>query len=169
MRAGAIRDLDWGAVLDPRGPASALVVTGSDAGRVARVCAGWAYLAVPYAGEVALKASWRLERSVRFVNLAGMAAAQLTEAGCDVLCPVIQRAVISHAAGLARVDLDPLRAEAWDRLADRMRGVASVVVVPDLQGWDRCRAIWADVAWALERDVPVHVYAGRGARAGGAA
>lgn len=155
--------LDWPAVLAPGGRWSALVTAGSSPARVARHSVGLVYLAVPYAREVALKGSWRMERSVRLLTEASIEAARLAAQGCDTVCPVTSRAEMCQVAGLAGVQLDPLTDPAWDRLSRRLRAVAPLIVVPALRGWDRCPDIAADVAWALERTVPVHVY---GERAG---
>lgn len=155
-------DLDWRAVLAPRGRWSGLVTAGSSAARAARHAAGLAYLAVPYQAEVALRGDWRLERSARLEVEAGVEAARLLECGCFAICPVLERAAIARVAGIAGLAMDLLADPAWSEMAVRMRRVAALMVVPALQGWDRCPAIRTDVAWALEHNMPVHVYAGAG-------
>jgi hypothetical protein len=153
--------MDWRAVLAPGGRWSGLVTTGSSAARAARHAAGLAYLAAPYAAEVALRGVWRPDRSVRVQMRAEIELSRLWQAGCVAVCPVVQRAGMAEVAGLAGLTVDPLDDAAWAPLAEVLRGAARLIVVPELRGWDRCRAVWADVTWALERNVPVHVYAER--------
>jgi hypothetical protein len=153
--------MDWRAVLAPGGRWSPLVTAGSSAARVARTPAGLAYLAAPYATEVALRGDWRMERSVRMVTLASIEMARLLRAGIIAVCPTVQRAEMAQVARLAGIVLDPLTDPVWADLATALRNAARLVVVPAIQGWDRCPAVWADVIWALERNMPVHVYAER--------
>jgi hypothetical protein len=154
-------DMDWRAVLAPGGEWAPLVTGGSSPARVGRSAVGLVYLAAPYAGEVALRGGWRLERSVRFVTLAAIEMARLMRAGCVAVCPVLQRAEMAHVAGLAGLEVDPLADRDWDDLTDRLRCAAGLLVVPQMQGWDRCPEVWADVQWALARNMPVHIYAER--------
>jgi hypothetical protein len=151
---------DWREVLRPGGRWSALVVTGSGPAQAARCATGLAYLALPYAGEVALRHSWRMERSVRLQAEAAMAAAALMREGCHVICPVLQRASIAAVAGLAGLEVDLLDDPVWTQMACALRNGVRLMVVPDVRGWDRCPAIWGDVTWALDRNMPVHLYAG---------
>lgn len=156
--------MDWRAVMAPGGRHSALVTTGSSPLRVARNAVGLAYLSAPYAGEVALRGDWRFDRSVRILTCVSREMLRLAKAGCYALSPVMQQAEMAQVAPLARqegIEVDPLADPVWRELAVRMRQVCGLVVVPDLQGWDRCPAVRADVAWALERNVPVHLYAER--------
>jgi hypothetical protein len=151
---------DWREVLRPGGVWSALVTCGSSPARAARHAAGPAYLALPYATEVALRGDWRLDRSVR-LEVRGLAeVARLWAAGCTALCPAVQRAGIAAVAGVVGLAVDPLDDAAWSPLALALRGACRLVVVPDLRGWDRCPQVWADVCWALDHNMPVHVYAG---------
>lgn len=151
--------LDWREVLAPRGRWSALVTAGSSPARVRRQAVGLAYLAVPYATEVALRGVWRMERSVRLLTEASLEIARLAAQGVAVACPNAARAEICQAGPLAGVVLDPLDDPVWQQLADVQRHAACLLVVPALSGWDRCPAIRADVAWALAHNRPVHVYA----------
>jgi hypothetical protein len=151
-------DLGWQVLLSPGGRWSGLVTAGSSAARAARHTVGVAYLAAPYQAEVAIRGEWRMDRSVRLVTLAAIEAARLLARGCVTVCPVLARAEMCQAGRLAGISLDPLSDPAWGDLSTRLRNVAGLVVVPDLPGWDRCPAILADVAWAVERTVPVHVY-----------
>ncbi len=155
--------MDWRAVLAPGGRWSALVTAGSSPARAARCASGQVYLAAPYAREVALRGDWRLERSVRMQMQAEIELARLWQAGCVAVCPAVQRAGMAEVAGLAGLTLDPLDDAAWAPLTEVLRQAARLIVVPAMQGWDRCPAVWADVVWALEHTVPVHVY---GERAG---
>jgi hypothetical protein len=161
MATGA--QMDWRAVLAPGGRWSPLVTAGSSPARAARHAVGLAYLAAPYAREVALRGDWRLERSVRMEMLAEIELARLWQAGCVAVCPAVQRAGMAGVAGMAGLTVDPLDDAAWEPLATPLRHAARLVVVPALQGWDRCPAVWADVQWALSCNVPVHVYAERAA------
>lgn len=153
--------INWPRLLAPGGAASALVVRGSSPARAARHCAGVAYLSVPYAGEVALRGEWRMERSVRLSALMSIELARLLRAGCVALCPALQRAELALAATLPIDAPGALDGAVWADVAVRLRNLAVLVVVPNIRGWDRCPGVWADVDWALQHNVPVHVYAER--------
>lgn len=156
-----LAEMDWRAVLAPKGRFSALVTAGSSPARAARHAMGLAYLAAPYAGEVALRGDWRFDRSVRILSLVAIEMARLLKAGCVSVCPVLQRAEMAQVGRLAGVDVDPLADPDWPGMAVVLRNACGLVVVPAVQGWDRCPAVWSDVVWAIEHDVPVHVYAER--------
>jgi hypothetical protein len=151
----------WQDVLAPQGPWAGLVTAGSTPAGVARICVGLAYLAVPFAAEVQLRGVFRADRAVRLTARAEIEALRLWLAGCVAVCPALQRAGMAAVSGLVGAGVDALDDAAWADLSDRLRGAARVLVVPQVQGWDRCPAVLADVRWALSRNVPVHVYAER--------
>lgn len=154
--------LDWRAVLAPNGRYSALVHLGSSPAKVARHCSGLAYLAAPYSSEVTIRQSWRIERSARVETWALHERTRLLAAGVTSVCPTIDRAGMSYTAGMMQGGaLDPMDADLWARWSQPMLNVSALIVVPEIDGWNRCPDVWAAVVWALDRNTPVHVYGGK--------
>lgn len=153
--------IDWSALTDPDGAYSALIHLGSSPDDVRRRCAGLAYLSTPYAEGACMGGSWRFEKSVELETRAAWAMHRLALAGVPVLAPAVQWAAMAHAAMvLTRGQrINPLDTGAWDGWVSPMRNAASLVVVPDVPGWQRSRAVWADVIWALDHVTPVHFMA----------
>lgn len=153
---------DWPAILAPRGRWSALVQTGSTPALVARHAAARAvFLAAPYLSDVAIRQEWRVERSVRLGLMAAREVMRLRLLGVTALCPVVMQAAMCEAACLLPEGPEAMMDRAgWDDWSAPMLGASNLIVVPDIQGWDRCPAILGQVASALGRNVAVHVYAG---------
>lgn len=150
--------IDWhGVIARHRG---SLITTGSAPVQVARHCAGFAYLAVAYDLEVRLRKDWRLERSTRQSVLAARELAFLYAAGVTAVCPTVQRAEILHAAWTIADKPDPFDAKFWGARSLPFLNAANIVVVPNVQGWERCPMVWRDVNIALQGNVPVHLYYG---------
>lgn len=150
---------DWGPVLARDGRWSALVRTGSRPRLVPR--GGIAFLAAPWLGEVSIKQEFRPRRGVQMEHVVAREMLRLMSAGVTAICPVLLQSAMTWASPLVSGSVDPLDSAAWEAWARPFLNTASVVVVPDVQGWDRCPAVWSQVSWALERNVPVHVYAAR--------
>ena len=153
------QEFDWRGILAPQGAYSALVTTGSRPAKVARHCAGFAYVAVPYDAEARIRADWRIDRSVRQSVLGARELARLHVHGVAAICPTVQRAEILHSATTHGLGIAPFDAEFWGAQSLPFLNAAGVIVVPDCQGWSRCPTVWRDVGIALRRNLPVHFYA----------
>lgn len=151
-------EIDWRGVLRLHG--GGLLIAASRPSRVAQHCVGFAYLAVAYDLEAQIRKDWRIERSTRQSVLAARELSRLYSAGVTAVCPTIQRAEILHAASTLTGKIDPFDAAFWGARSLPLLNVASIVVVPDVQGWNHCPMVWRDVSIALHHNVPVHIYAG---------
>lgn len=138
---------------------SALVSTGSTPERVARGNAGLAFVAAPYQSEVQIDGQWQSERSTHLSILAALEMLKLHNAGVSAICPSLQMAEMCHALSLLDEAPDPLDPHRWKGWAWPMLHAAKLVVVPQLPGWEKCPVIWAQALWALERNIPIHLYA----------
>lgn len=152
--------IDWRAVLQPRGPWSALVTVGSSPARVAESAVGAVYLSVPYALEAQIRGTWRVEQSVRASVLAAIEMALLAASGCSAQCPAILMAEVAHARVLVEEAPEPLDQRFWMDWSQPLLNAARVLAIPSLPGWDRCPMVWRDLRHALTYSLPVHVYGG---------
>lgn len=155
--------IDWPSVLRPGGAFSPLVHAGADATMVARHNIGLAYLATPYTREVLVKGKWSLERSVALSVMASRHMLQLMRERVTAISPIVLAAEALHAQSCTNGRrLNPLDREFWEDWCRPILNEATMIVVPDIPGWDRSDGIWAEVQWALGRNIPVFVYGGRG-------
>jgi len=150
----------WAEVLAPGGAFSPLVVLRSSPDGVARAHRGWVLMAAPYLSEVKLRDAWRYERSVRASVLASVEVARLAECGVTAVCPAITQAEIAHARDLLAAPPDPLDLGWWASWCAPLMVEARTVVVPAIDGWQRCPLVWRMVATALGQNARVHVYGG---------
>lgn len=163
MDGGAGMTIDWPGLI-ARGCASGLVRTGIAPTTAGIHCGGTlAYLAVPYAREVAIRDIWRPERSVRIGLEAAWHQAALLRAGVASVCTVVARDAMCTASlmlpeGEGR--LDPMDRALWRDVAGRLLGAAGAVIVPAIDGWDRCPDVLAEAVWALAHNRPVLLYGG---------
>lgn len=149
----------WGALLatELRAGAGSLLNTGMGPEEIAARCRGGLhYLATPYSREVVGAEGWCRVRSIEMALRAAEAGARLARHGVTAIAPVVQAAEMVH---VARPPLDPLDDGFWAAWCAPLLAVSSSVIVPELPGWDRSRGIWREVAWALGRNMPVHVEA----------
>lgn len=159
--AQARHSLDWPGIMAPGGAWSALVRVGSDPGMVARHCSGVAYLAAPYAEQAQARREWRIERSTMVSVLASREILRLTLARVSAICPTVMRAEAMHAVGTVDgAEVDPLDHDFWAAWSAPFLVTAKILVVPAIRGWQRCPMVARDVQWALDHNVPVHLYAG---------
>jgi len=150
---------DWPAVLARGGRWSALVRAASRPAAVPQ--GGLAFLAAPYLAEVSIRAEWRADRAARMGMAIARELIRLRAHGVTAVCPVLIQDWMMTAAPLAHGLVVGQSREDWEAWARPMLHASQVLVVPDLQGWDRCPTIRAQVGWALDHNLPVHVYAGR--------
>lgn len=154
---------DWPAILAPGGRWSALVRTGAGPGDVAP--GGLAFMAAPYLAEIlAVKGKWSGWRSDLMGVAIGRELDLLRRAGISAVCPVAMQAWMMTAAPLVEdapaTEAGPAPAD-WAAWARPFLFAAARIVVPDVQGWDRCPVVLDQVRYGLERNLPVVVY-GRG-------
>lgn len=149
----------WDDVLDSAGRWSALVHRGATADSVAKAAGGVAWLSAPVIEGVTAGGRWRFDKAVEVEIRAAHMLHELARAGCAAISALVMWSAMAQAgSALARRQrLDPLDEAAWDRWCAPMRNAAALVVVLDVPRWRVSRAVWADVVWALERNVPVHV------------
>lgn len=127
------------------------------------------YLATPYSRIVLDdQGQWDHGRSVRAMMAAGEAAGDLMALGVAAFAPIAQSCVMVHARGhysgtvkggvVWQNGIDPLNGEMWAAWCQPFLNICGAVVVPDLRGWDQSRGIWAEVQFAVSRQIPVFVY-----------
>lgn len=161
MMAQAQHNLDWRGIMAPGGAWSALVRTGSDPETVARHCGGVAYLAAPYAEQAQARRSWQINLSAMVSVMAARELLRLTSVRVSAVCPTVLRAEALHVAGTVDgAQVDPLDHAFWADWSIPFLIAARIVVVPAISGWQRCPMVARDVQWALDHNVPVHLYAG---------
>lgn len=100
------------------------------------------YLASPYSHE---EAHIRLERYIRACIVAG----RLITEGHDIFCPVAHSHQMSYSAHV-RYD-DPC----WYRLDNAILAKCDELWILMLDGWKESKGIAAELAIAVERDMPV--------------
>ena len=152
---------DWRSVLRKDDRWSALVRTGSSPRSVP--AGGFAFVAAPWLGEVLIKQEYRPRRAAQLGVMLSREIVRLRAAGVTAVCPVLMQEWMTTASGVMPGSIDPLDAAGWEAWAQPFLNSASSVVVPDVQGWNRCPTVWSQVSWALARNVPVHLYARRDA------
>ncbi|MCL4069019.1 DUF1937 family protein [Pseudomonas sp. GX19020] len=153
--------IDWGAVMMPKGRWSALVETDTAPARVAQYASGQIYLAAPYPLAVrGRQAEWKPALSERIALLAAREILRLMQLGVSAVCPVQMRAGMCIASPLVDEPPPALDPHVWQDWAIPMLAVSRMVVVPDIPGWSVCPEVWATAVWALNRNIPLHIYAG---------
>jgi Domain of unknown function (DUF1937) len=155
---------------EARSGAGDLVRFGQSPATIAR---GWGgrqpvYLATPYSREVVgADGVWEYARSVEVARGAALASAALMAAGVTAVSPIVLSAAMVHATCRFEArrsahfagTIDPLDHARWMAWCMPLLRSCGAVVVPDLPGWDRSLGIWAEVREALDRAMPVMVYA----------
>ncbi|SDW77685.1 DUF1937 family protein [Roseicitreum antarcticum] len=144
---------------------SPLLHLGAGVGRVARHApAGIQYLATPFTKLVrgpggTYCATAAFDASAR----AGLHARRLALAGVTAISPIVQaveicatRPGIGAGAGLP----DPLDEAFWADWCRPLLWASRSVIVPAIPGWSKSVGVWREVVWALDRNMPVFVYAG---------
>jgi hypothetical protein len=153
--------VDWRRVMAPQGSASALVRVGSDPAQVARHCSGIAYVAAPYDAHAGQRRKWQIDRSTMMSTLAAREVLRLICARVSAICPTVLRAEAMHAAPTVKeAAVNPLDLDFWANWSAPYLNACGIIVVPDIRGWQRCPMVARDVTWALDHNVPVHIYAG---------
>lgn len=159
----------WGALMaEAQAGLCPLLRFGQSPATVATHVAQPVYMASPYSREVVgADGVWEYARSVEVVRKAALAQAALMAAGVTAISPIVMSGAMVHAtcrfearraAGFDGV-VDPLDGAAWLQWCWPLLRVCGAVVVPDLPGWDRSNGIWAEVMFAIDRAIPVFVYA----------
>ena len=129
------------------------------------------YLASPYSREaVDVLGAWSYELSNLAARRAARACADLLTHGVMAVSPIVQAVWMINASGAFEgqrrggvrfvPSLDPLDAGLWMDWCQPLLNVCGAVVVPDIPGWQESNGIWAEVAQALTRNVPVYLYGG---------
>src|SRR5690606_32616652 len=131
---------DWGPVLARDGRWSALVRAGSRPRLVP--AGGIAFLAAPWLGEVSIKQEFRPRRAAQLELVVARELLRLMSAGVTAICPVLLQGAMTSATPLVSGNVDPLDAAAWEAWSRPLLTGCSVIVVPDVQGWDRCPTVW---------------------------
>jgi hypothetical protein len=161
----------WGPVLNEaaRGDLPGVLVRQS-AASVARVFGGRqpVYLATPYSREcLDVLGAWSHDESDRCAHRASVCAAELLALGVTAVSPIalavgMINATCHHGYRAARrtPSIDPLDAAMWTRWCQPLLNVCGAVVVPDIPGWDKSAGIWHEVGFAIDRQIPVFIYAG---------
>ncbi len=124
---------------------------------VAREASGLVYLATPYSREAVRDGIiWDMRLSLQMQGHAERHAAALAARGITAIAPIALAAGMCHQSH----QLAPLDARFWQRWCAPLLAASRAVVVPDIPGWDRSQGIWFEVVEALDRQMPVYVYAG---------
>lgn len=133
-----------------------LLHPGATPASVARVASGLVYLATPYSLQATdpRNGRWRRDWSDALARAAALEAVALAREGLTAVSPIVQSAAMCNALD----GLDPLDERLWARWCQPMLDAARAVVVPDIPGWRRSLGVWREVIWALEHNMPVHVY-----------
>ncbi len=153
---------DWRPVLQAGGRWSALVRPGAGPRDVPQ--GGIAFLAAPWLGEVTVRQELRADRAARLGMMVSRELVRLQARGVTAICPVLLLDWMATAGPLVPGAAVPCDREAWEAWSWPILAAAASVVVPDVQGWDRCPSVWAQVSRALQHNLSVYVYAGRGGR-----
>lgn len=155
LDAGSIR---WSEVLDPATRWDVLVHRAAEPETIAAQCGGIAYLTTPFVEGATKGGRWQLELSAAAEMRAAHDLHLLVRAGCAAVAPAVMWAAMAQAAVALprRLRVDPLSAEGFARWCQPLRSAAAAIVVPDVPGWRMSAAVWGDVVWALERNMPVH-------------
>lgn len=155
--------IDWPALARGGAVGSGLLRFGATPAQVARRAGGMVYLATPYSREVVDSAGrWRLERSIDMALRAAQAAAELAALRVTAVSPVVLSAEMCAARDLrpgAGAEIDPLDQRFWGAWCAPILRASCAVVVPQIEGWQCSTGIWREVFWALERNMPVFIYA----------
>lgn len=128
------------------------------------------YLATPYSREVIDDmGEWCHLRSQAMGRAAAKAAEALRQAGVSAFAPIAlsdamvraSSVFVANAYGQVRfaASADPLDGAAWARWCQPFLNVCGALVIPDIAGWDRSDGIAAELRYALQRDLPVFLYA----------
>jgi len=135
-----------------------LIRFGADPETVARHAGGRpVYVATPYTRlAVDAAGAWDILRSRDAQRRATVYCAQLTVAGATPISPVMISAEMFHHAPPTP---HPLDHDFWMRWCRPLLSACGVIAVPEIPGWAQSDGIWAEVLWALARQVPVFVEA----------
>lgn len=136
-----------------------LLHLGATAESVARAASGQVYLASPYTLQVIdpRTGRWSRARSRTLAAAAALHAGLLARRGVTAVSPIVLSAAMCH---LPATELDPLDERFWAGWCQHLLAVSRAVVVPDIPGWRQSLGVWREVIWALERNMPVHIYGG---------
>ena len=167
QKTPATNQPDWPAILAPGGRWSALVRTGAGPVDVPRQ--GLAFLAAPYLAEIlAGTGKWTAWRSDLMSVAIGRELERLRRAGISAVCPVAMQAWMMTAGLLTGSEVNPLSPPGpapadpapadWADWARPFLLAAARIIVPDVQGWDRCPVVLDQVRCGLERNLPVVIY-----------
>lgn len=141
---------------------------------VAAAFGGWqpVYLATPYSREcVDDLGAWDYGRSMHMVRVAARAANDLRAVGVSAFSPIVLSGAMVHDTGVYAASdtswgvkfapsVDPLDDTAWSRWCQPFLNTCGAVVIPAIDGWQRSAGIWAELRYALDRQLPVFVYGG---------
>lgn len=151
--------IDWPTLLHLDGAYSPLVHAGADPALVARHNTGLVYLATPYSREVRSGGRWDAGKSCAMSLMAARHVLRLARERVTAISPIVLAAEAIHAQPCTGGrKLDPLDAPFWADWCRPILHAATAIVVPDIPGWDRSEGIWAEVQWAISRNMPVFVY-----------
>lgn len=101
-----------------------------------------AYLATPYT-----KYTEGIEQA--FIDAAKLKA-RLMRAGINVYSPIVE----SHPSAIYG-DLDPLDHSIWLRSNEAQMAVASVLIVAQMDGWDRSKGVLHEIEFFQARSKPI--------------
>ena len=129
------------------------------------------YLATPYSREaVDVLGCWSYEASHRAHRRAARACADLLDQGVTAISPVVLGVAMINATGTYEARrrgklqfvprLDPLDDGIWHDWCQPLLRVCGAIVVPEIPGWRESNGIYAEVAQALTRNIPVYIYGG---------
>ena len=151
-----LRAENWLQLLRQAGRYPGLLHVGASPDTVARIASGQIYLASPYSLQVTDPVSrrWSRWRSREMAASATLHVAALASRGITAVSPIIQSAAICDLL----TEFDPLDERFWGAWCQPMLDASRAVVVPDIPGWRESLGVWREVVWALDRNVPVHVY-----------
>lgn len=144
---------------------SPLLHVGCDLDRVARhATAGIQYLATPFSKAVRAEGGGYCQTAAfDMAARAGCHARALSLAGVTAISPIIQAVEMCSsrpAAGPGAARPDPLDLAFWETWCRPLLFACRSVIVPDIAGWSTSVGIWREVVWALDRNMPVFLYAG---------
>lgn len=129
------------------------------------------YLATPYSREaVDVLGCWSYQASNQAKRRAARACADLLNHGVTAISPVVLAVAMINATGAFGVTrregfqfvprLDPLDGGLWYDWCQPLLSMCGAVAVPDVPGWQDSNGIYAEVAQALTRNIPVYIYGG---------
>lgn len=160
MKSPAPSRNDWNSVLSSKSRYAALVHSGASPASIGANNVGLALMLAPYLEEAHHRQKWQLSRSCRVSTWAALELARLRQAGVTAICPTVEIAAMCEVVGLIEGGPNPLDRDGWDVWVRPILHAASYLIIPKIDGWDRCPVIWGQAHWAMARNMPVHIYAG---------